>query len=107
MPSPIDAEGKIATLTHIVAVGNIPPFVSGKSGKRGVVSPCGRCRQMLMDYYPCIQVIVPDPAVVGEGDEGGEGGEGVGPGLRTVGMQELLPFAYVGRRWDMDGVTFE
>jgi cytidine deaminase len=32
----------------IVAVG---------TGARGVLSPCGRCRQVLFDYYPDIEVI--------------------------------------------------
>ena len=36
-------------LTHIVAVGN---------HGRGVKSPCGRDRQVLMDYYPDIRVIL-------------------------------------------------
>ncbi|CZT00484.1 related to cytidine deaminase [Rhynchosporium agropyri] len=46
--------------------------------KRGVISPCGRCRQMMLDYYPGVRVIVQDP---------------VG-GLVTVGIDELLPYAY-------------
>lgn len=25
---------------------------------RGVMSPCGRCRQMLLDYFPEIQVVI-------------------------------------------------
>ncbi|KAH8816573.1 putative cytidine deaminase [Xylogone sp. PMI_703] len=58
--------------THIVAV-RIPD--------RTVVNPCGRCRQMLMDYYPDISVIIKD------GDE-----------LRTATVYELLPFAYTTRK---------
>lgn len=64
-------------LTTIVAVAN---------DQRGVISPCGRCRQMLFDYYPEIEVIVKD------GEE-----------LRTVGMAELLPFAYNTRKWSPAG----
>jgi cytidine deaminase len=56
-------------LTTIVAVAN---------DQRGVISPCGRCRQMLLDYYPDIEVLVSD-----------------GETLRAVGIKELLPFAYV------------
>lgn len=37
-------------LTHIVAVGN---------HGRGVCAPCGRDRQILIDYYPHIRVILP------------------------------------------------
>lgn len=40
-----------AKLTTIVAVAN---------DRRGVISPCGRCRQMLLDYHPDIEVIVKD-----------------------------------------------
>ncbi len=39
-------------LTHIVAVGN---------HGRGVKSPCGRDRQILVDYHPQIRVILPSP----------------------------------------------
>jgi cytidine deaminase len=56
-------------LTTIVAVAN---------DQRGVINPCGRCRQMLLDYYPDIEVIIKD------GEE-----------LRLAGTKELLPFAYV------------
>ena len=53
--------------------------VAVANDNRGVISPCGRCRQMMLDYYPGIRVIVRNPA-----------GE-----LVTVGMEELLPYAYV------------
>ncbi|MFE0644932.1 cytidine deaminase [Streptomyces sp. NPDC058877] len=56
-------------LTTIVAVGD---------RDRGVVPPCGRCRQVLLDYFPTLKVIV------GEGDR-----------LRTVRIVELLPETYV------------
>jgi cytidine deaminase len=62
-----------ARLTTIVAVAN---------EGRGVISPCGRCRQMMLDYYPDIQVIIKD------GDE-----------LRTAGIPELLPFGYIPRQF--------
>lgn len=39
-------------LTHIVAVGN---------HGRGVCNPCGRDRQILVDYYPHIRVIMSGP----------------------------------------------
>ena len=57
-------------LTTIVAVGN---------EGRGVVAPCGRDRQVLVDYHPAIRVIVPTPD---------------GPG--SVLVTDLLPGAY---RW--------
>jgi cytidine deaminase len=46
--------------------------------QRGVISPCGRCRQQMFDWYPHIKVIIKD------GNE-----------LRTATVDELLPFAYV------------
>lgn len=45
---------------------------------RGVVPPCGRCRQVLLDYFPDLAVIV------GNGDR-----------RRTVPVTELLPETYV------------
>ncbi|NEB03786.1 cytidine deaminase [Streptomyces sp. SID13726] len=56
-------------LETIVAVGD---------RERGVVSPCGRCRQVLVDYFPGIRVIV------GDGDR-----------VRAVAVTELLPESYV------------
>ncbi|GAT83141.1 cytidine and deoxycytidylate deaminase zinc-binding region [Streptomyces sp. F-3] len=45
---------------------------------RGVVPPCGRCRQVLADYFPALRV------VVGNGDD-----------TRTVPVVDLLPERYV------------
>ena len=45
--------GGARELTHIVAVGN---------HGRGVKAPCGRDRQVLVDYFPDIRVIVPSPS---------------------------------------------
>ncbi len=56
-------------LTTIVAVGD---------RDRGVVPPCGRCRQVLLDYFPAVDVIV------GGGDR-----------LRAVPITALLPESYV------------
>lgn len=55
-------------LTHIVAVAN---------HGRGVMSPCGRDRQVLADHYPNLRVILPGP-----------------DGLISVEARELLPLAY-------------
>ncbi|MFD7690666.1 cytidine deaminase family protein [Streptomyces sp. NPDC059781] len=59
----------IYELETIVAVGD---------RDRGVVPPCGRCRQVLLDYFPGIEVIV-----------------GGGEDVRTVPIAELLPVGYV------------
>jgi cytidine deaminase len=56
-------------LDTIVAVGD---------RDRGVVPPCGRCRQVLLDYFPDLTVIV-----------------GTRDDLRTVAIADLLPETYV------------
>ncbi|MDX3235009.1 cytidine deaminase [Streptomyces sp. ME03-5709C] len=56
-------------LETIVAVGD---------RERGVVPPCGRCRQVLLDYFPSLGVIVGTP-----------------DGLRTLPVAGLLPESYV------------
>ncbi|MFB9475397.1 cytidine deaminase [Nonomuraea salmonea] len=52
---------------------------------RGVVPPCGRCRQLLLDYFPEIKVIV-----------------GTSNGLRMVPVAELLPVTYVWADHQLD-----
>nr|WP_221888773.1 ASCH domain-containing protein [Streptomyces sp. WAC05292] len=56
-------------LTAIVAVGD---------RGRGVLAPCGRDRQILLDHHPGIRVLVP-----------------AGDGIRSVPITDLLPHAYV------------
>ncbi|MER7579230.1 cytidine deaminase [Kitasatospora sp. NPDC097691] len=56
-------------LTTVVAVGD---------RERGVIPPCGRCRQVLLDYFPEVRIIV-----------------GQGADLRTVPVADLLPETYV------------
>ncbi|MFJ3502213.1 MULTISPECIES: cytidine deaminase family protein [unclassified Streptomyces] len=63
-------------LDAIVAVGD---------RDRGVVPPCGRCRQVLLDYFPAIEV------VVGRGDR-----------LRSVPVADLLPESYVRADHQLD-----
>lgn len=65
------ATATTAALCVIVAVGD---------RGRGVVPPCGRCRQVLLDYHPGVEVVVPD-----------------GAGLAQVPVQELLPWTYSWR----------
>ncbi|MET9355543.1 cytidine deaminase [Streptomyces sp. NPDC006617] len=52
---------------------------------RGVVPPCGRCRQVLLDYFPGLKVIV------GEGDR-----------VRAVPVSDLLPETYVWADHQLD-----
>ena len=63
-------------LTAIVAVGN---------HGRGPVGPCGRDRQVLLDYFPGIRVILPTEH-----------------GARSVLIADLMPLA---ARWTVDGGT--
>ena len=63
-------------LETIVAVGD---------RERGVVPPCGRCRQVLLDYFPGLRVIV------GDGDR-----------VRTVPVTDLLPETYVWADHQLD-----
>ncbi|WP_030903656.1 cytidine deaminase [Streptomyces sp. NRRL F-5126] len=63
-------------LDTIVAVGD---------RERGVVPPCGRCRQVLLDYFPALKVIV-----------------GAGDRLRAVPVAELLPESYVWADHQLD-----
>lgn len=62
------AEGARELVT-IVAVGD---------GGRGVLAPCGRDRQVLLDYHPGIRVLVP-----------------TAEGVRGIDVQGLLPHSYV------------
>lgn len=55
-------------ISTIVAVGD---------GGRGVLAPCGRDRQVLVDYHPDCRVLLPTPE-----------------GLRSVLATDLLPGAY-------------
>lgn len=63
-------------LATIVAVGD---------RDRGVVPPCGRCRQALLDYFPALEVIV-----------------GTGHDLRTAPITDLLPESYVWADHQLD-----
>ncbi|MFC1415506.1 cytidine deaminase [Streptacidiphilus cavernicola] len=63
-------------LDTIVAVGD---------RDRGVVPPCGRCRQALLDYFPTLKVIV-----------------GADDRLRTLPITDLLPEGYVWADYQLD-----
>jgi cytidine deaminase len=71
---------ELVVLANLAAAGATPTTIVavGHHG-RGVLSPCGRCRQVLTEYWPEIDVIVPTP-----------GGDGVVP------VSALLPWGY---RW--------
>ncbi|MET7456845.1 cytidine deaminase [Streptomyces sp. NPDC005574] len=52
---------------------------------RGVVAPCGRCRQVLLDYFPALKVVV-----------------GTAGRVRTVLITDLLPESYVWADHQLD-----
>lgn len=60
--------------------GNLVEIVAVGDGGRGILSPCGRCRQVLADYFPDIRVIV-----------------STGREPCSVPVSGLLPW---GNRWD-------
>ncbi|MFJ8085770.1 cytidine deaminase family protein [Streptomyces sp. NPDC096205] len=66
----------IYELDTIVAVGD---------RDRGVVPPCGRCRQALLDYFPGLKVVV-----------------GTDDHVRTVRITDLLPETYVWADHQLD-----
>lgn len=57
---------------------------------RGVLPPCGRCRQVLFDYFPDLRVIV-----------------GPMDALRVVTIRDLLPETYVWADQQVTGGTGE
>lgn len=67
----------VTELETIVAVGD---------RGRGVIPPCGRCRQVLRDYFPDLRVIVGPPDA-----------------LRVVPVGDLLPETYVWADHQLDG----
>ncbi|SCG60994.1 cytidine deaminase family protein [Micromonospora halophytica] len=66
-------------------VGDLEAIVAVGDRGRGVIPPCGRCRQVLLDYFPSIKVIV-----------------GPMDALRPVPVTELLPETYVWADQQLD-----
>jgi len=64
------AAANASQLLTIVAVGD---------RDRGVLAPCGRCRQVLLDLHPEVFVVVPTEDA----------------GLVTRPVRDLLPYSYV------------
>ncbi|MEU8300220.1 cytidine deaminase [Micromonospora sp. NPDC048909] len=69
-------------------VGELETIVAVGDRGRGVIPPCGRCRQVLRDYYPSIRVIV-----------------GPMDALRVVPVGDLLPETYVWADQQIDAAT--
>lgn len=52
-------DAEVAALARVVSEGEEPiKIVAIGHNRRGVLSPCGRCRQTIFDYYPGVQVIM-------------------------------------------------
>lgn len=70
---------EVAALARVASDGEMPVLIVAVGNRgRGVLAPCGRCRQVMLDYYPQIQVIVPS----GQGNEAKD-------------IKELLPSSYI------------
>ncbi|MBM0237820.1 cytidine deaminase [Micromonospora sp. ATA32] len=68
--------------------GELETIVAVGDRGRGVIPPCGRCRQVLLDYFPSIRVIV-----------------GPADALRVVPIVELLPETYVWADQQLDAAV--
>ncbi|AXE26161.1 cytidine deaminase [Streptomyces globosus] len=71
---------ELVALGHARAEGarDLAAIVAVGDRGRGVLAPCGRDRQILLDHHPGIRVLVP-----------------VADGIRSVPITDLLPHAYV------------
>lgn len=73
------AELVVLGVAAAAAAGPLVAVAAAGCWDRGVLAPCGRCRQVLLDRHPDVAVAVPTPG---------------GPEMRPV--LALLPDAYVG-----------
>lgn len=53
------AEGVVIGLAAAAGAGPLITMVAVGCGNYGVIPPCGRCRQMLLDMHPDCRVIIP------------------------------------------------
>ncbi|MDY0810501.1 hypothetical protein [Kitasatospora purpeofusca] len=58
------------------------PKPSETAASARIVSPCGGCRELLLDHAPTMQVVIP------------QGSQGV-----FAPLQNMLPVKYVGTKW--------
>ncbi|OWY62359.1 hypothetical protein B7486_58870, partial [cyanobacterium TDX16] len=54
-------DAEVAALARVVSEGEEPVLIVavGHDG-RGVIPPCGRCRQVMSDQFPAIEVVIDD-----------------------------------------------
>jgi cytidine deaminase len=57
-------DAEVAVLARAASEGEHPvAIVAVGNNGRGILSPCGKCRQTIFDYYPDLQIIMPDNSV--------------------------------------------
>lgn len=71
------AELVVLGVAAAAGAGPLVIMAAAGGGDRGVIAPCGRCRQVMIDLHPDVDVIVP----------------GV-PGPDVVAVRSLLPWTY-------------
>ncbi|MDH6710764.1 cytidine deaminase [Kitasatospora sp. MAA19] len=76
------AAARLYTRQPLMAVAAVRYPKPSEAGGARIVSPCGGCREVLLDHAPQIQAVVP------------QGEHGVFAPLHT-----LLPVKYVGTKW--------
>ncbi|MGL5405788.1 MAG: hypothetical protein ACRDAX_03215 [Propionibacteriaceae bacterium] len=72
------AELVVLGMATTAQAGPLVAMVAARSGGRGVISPCGRCRQTMLDQHPDICVLVPSEE-----------------GIKSVSVRQLLPYSYL------------
>lgn len=69
---------ELVALANAAAAGEVPRVIVAVGARgRGVVAPCGRCRQVMLDLHPDLSVILP-----------------MGGAIVTLPVADLLPGAY-------------
>ncbi len=53
------AEQVVIGTAAAMGIRDLTTIVAANDEGRGIMSPCGKCRQVLVDYFPDINVIVP------------------------------------------------
>jgi len=53
------AEQVVIGTAAAMGIRELTTIVAANDRDRGILAPCGRCRQVLVDYFPDIEVIVP------------------------------------------------
>ncbi|MGY2895684.1 hypothetical protein [Deinococcus sp. UYEF24] len=72
------AELVVLGMAATAGAGPLALMVAVGDRNRGVIAPCGRCRQVILDQHPSCSILVPSPN-----------------GVLPVPVLQLLPYAYV------------